>query len=397
MDSMNDKLRRELGEGPLARNGFNDQLRRRIMEGLDEKPSKGRRGGVLRAGMLGLFSVLVACMVLTIVHLQENQMKSVSQDNASMEAAAPAMNDRLNVTIASEDMAMGRESAVLIGLRNDSQSAEPYRTKLLVNRLNTTSKVAEGSGILLPHKMDFWRLTQLRVDEGKQIREGFVLMNETRMGREEHEAMLEAALRGENLIPKDSITFVGNQYVSFEGHTSGGLHISMHAIPSLVNNDYEGIPALLIGQNGVKRIVAELPEPYVGGPDLSKGVFEHWGLQRQSGRWVAVVPNVKGEGLLPLPLDVDASLTAYDELTVSWNTIRALQPAANDAFMSPAGDRLFILTDRRIFAYRMNGEEVKERLYEEELIPGDQVVMIQWALDSYVERWEREAGEMLGE
>jgi len=136
-----DKLKRELARGPLKKSGFDDRLRRRIEERLDEGPSR-RPFRLHRLAGAGLtLCVMIAAAVL-LVRLHPMYTEEAQQAAETVAQETPA--DTAAVEDAEETH---RRSVLLLGLRRDGADGEPsaYRT-LLVSGGTDPSDLVGGGG-----------------------------------------------------------------------------------------------------------------------------------------------------------------------------------------------------------------------------------------------------------
>ena len=80
----------------------------------------------------------------------------------------------------------------------------------------------------------------------------------------------------------------------------------------------------------------------------------------------------------------------YDELSVSWSSIKANIPEAIDAFTAPNNDMALIVTKNQIYVYaivnsKLGDKPIKKISIEE----GETVVMAEWATADFVSKWEK--------
>ena len=81
----------------------------------------------------------------------------------------------------------------------------------------------------------------------------------------------------------------------------------------------------------------------------------------------------------------------YDNLNISWTAIKDRLPEALDAYTSPDGQLAVILTESKLYIYRIEKGSLDNNPIEKiSLNDGDQVIMAEWATDSYVKTWEND-------
>jgi hypothetical protein len=80
---------------------------------------------------------------------------------------------------------------------------------------------------------------------------------------------------------------------------------------------------------------------------------------------------------------------SFDILCVLWNAIKDRVPDAVDAYTSPNKDMAVILSSSKLFIYSIkNGELGKKPLAKLKLAQGDSVIMAEWGMGWYVDKWE---------
>lgn len=121
--------------------------------------------------------------------------------------------------------------------------------------------------------------------------------------------------------------------------------------------------------------------------------IDDWFVARDRGRWRAFAyDHVYGsecdfESGIDLPLP--SSFTGHDSLRPSWRAISLAVPAATDAFASPSGDLVVVVSPDSLSAFESDGVRLGRRLLAIPL-SHERVVMAQWAVGRHVVRWDRE-------
>jgi hypothetical protein len=206
------------------------------------------------------------------------------------------------------------------------------------------------------------------------------------------------------------IQFVGNDYVCIESSGSGKYR---QGSGSWVVNELKTLPvdslsnrkgikiSDLAGENGkiaLESALADMPGmPDVGGRAawVEDGLEESFSLYRKTGHWFFKGRMRIKESSTPAFLDYRINLipppemVAYDVLQLPWTAIKDRVPEAVDAFTSPNRDIAVIVTKSSLLIYGINGMAMSEKpLAKIALKEGDSVIMAEWALGRYVEKWE---------
>lgn len=389
---MDDKeLRERLAQGPLARNGFDEALRRRIQEEIDHPRRRTRRLWAPLARLGGACAVLFAVLAGAWIWQAQSNGDSMGE-SMKVENAQDAS------TSASADTALTTEpprSAMLIGLRKDAPSGltSTYRTVLVTPEDRELRVNASLEGIYMPYKMKFYRLDAASDSLGK----GDQTIVSVPAGE-----VLPATIATEPVYrTNEKLLFAGNKYVSLlqtktdadTGETTSRVWVK----------DIEQL-APTFRESAVKS--RDEPHYELTQLVLASSLYTNeWTIARQTGQWVIKVPGTAespeqlldrisiSTGIGPkLPTDV----ASYDKLWLSWEDIRAKEPAAIDAYTSPTEDLLAVQTADAITiaAYRMKEEDMKPLTIK--LEDGESIVMVQWAQDGYVNNWKTMLGQWIG-
>ncbi|NEN80727.1 hypothetical protein [Paenibacillus elgii] len=422
MDPMDNELKKELARGPFSQNGFNDSLRKRIEERIDNHAAvrRPRRWSAWSAGVSAvLASALVFLFVTDSRPLPLVQQEAAEKPEMQQPAAtAPAPHG--------PDWEASVRSALLIGLRSDAPAAEnpqapsTYRTVLIAPDRNRLQKTAEGEGILMPYKLDFWKIENEPKANGAQ--ETYTLTAHVASAKPKTSGSAERGKLAQTVVRAEKLMFAGNRYVAVAQTTAG----KNGAAPSPAQQDYVWVKELEQLASGQKT-AAPLSEPHVtlhsvfaaaavpvlkelkpaqpvgsgraktAAADLSG---ESWTIARKQGKWTAQLAsydspaNGAAEGpayrLQEVPLALPQSVVSHDELAVPWRDIVRVQPGAVDAFSSPNRDMVAVVTEQNIIIYPYADQWIPIPLMTLPLQPKESVVMIQWAMGSYVELWKRQ-------
>lgn len=425
---MDIELKKKLAEGPLTGEGFTGSLRQRIEARIDEERFRPKPW----KPWLGVACALLAVMVM-LLFVDGQRLISLLRINQ------PMYDEHSQHTTAHEPVKESWEtsirSALLLGLRTDlpaagsKQEYSTYRTVLIAPEHNRLQKTAEGEGILMPYKLDFWKLGSQRVmDEEK---EAWTLTASKAAGHpkfEDERASAEFSAKPIKLSEK--LLFAGNRYITVAQTVqtqdpASGKAIKyeyvwvkelMHIAPTKKAISLTPLKEPHVSLRGLLAVYAEptlqelkptLPaQP--GESDTAVGAAdplgESWSIVRKQGQWIAQLADYGsaenlngtiGYRLRDVPIELPTSVVAHDKLAVSWNEIKRLQPSAIDVFSSPKHDFVAVVTDRSIIIYPYIEQMIPSQLMTIPLQPNESVVMAQWATDQYVESWKRQAEAFL--
>lgn len=394
---MDDKeLFEQLERGPLARNGFDERLRGRILEEI-ERPGKRRKPRIVPLARIGAACAMAFAVLVGVWIWQSNDGNAgMGMEDKKMQSASPSPSAAIEMTTEPP------RSVMLIGLRKDvpeGQTGGPsstYRSILVAPEAGQLTVDASLEGIYMPYKQKFYRLDAVEDTLGK----GTQTIASVPAGQAKPRGFaVDSAYR-----TNEKILFAGNRYVSLlqtktaadTGETTS--HVWVKDITQLE-------PALR------ETSAAAGEEPHYPLSQLVTAAgdsADEWAIAREAGEWVGKVPAASANALNAaaalasiaetkaiaeqLPPDV----ASYDTLWLNWDDILAREPAAIDAFTSPTQDILAVRTDNaiRVSAYRMKETDMKPLSIP--LENGESVVMVQWAQDNYVDTWKTMLRQWIG-
>ncbi|MEF3303051.1 hypothetical protein [Paenibacillus sp. GYB003] len=386
------ELDRELSSAPLKRRGFTDELRKRIEERADMQ-TKCARPWLHVAGSFLSVSVVIAAFAAFLFVGDEASKTALPEEKLE-----PANQLAQPLAFADEGDQQSFTSGLLIGLRTDDKETS-YRTLYIAPRKERPALVAQGSGILVPYKRDFWKIEPLHYETVTDRYEFFV----------SHPAAQRAAEArtigpglfkdnpNEKVIHAEKILFAANEYVSI-GETSevlagNGSSAKTRAWTTTIPNlAAKRRPVTLNEALGTKL----LPSEY-GSSD--------WFVARSEGRWVAMAAEAGAVRAAPaagleesyrrLDVQLPKSVINHDEPCCTWSDIGTRFPGATDTFSSPDKDMTVVSTDGLLLVFGSPGRLTGEPALTIKLKSKETVVMAQWATDHYVEEWAQKTAELL--
>jgi hypothetical protein len=373
-DFYDQQLKEQLSRGPFPRGGFDDRLRNKIMERIDQDNGRpaGSRKAFLRAAARAAtaFAAFVLLVGLGMWIWQDRSEHSPVQEALAPSPAAEAPMFEPKIAFNS-----AQRYALLIGLRTDRQedsalTTSRYRTVLVAPDENPAALrlVTDNPGLYMPYGQNFWLIDAVSSADGRQRLQAVQATNR-RSPSPDHLVTIPDYLLSERLL------YAGNRYVSVQSTVT----------------DPQGAVFSNMWVKHIEQINAPRQDPatephaalqdVVKSPDSSVPRQEQWSIARAQGKWVAESP--QGDAI---NVNLPDTVIQNDNLLMSWEEIRRIEPGARDAFTY--GNMLGVVTDRdiRVHAIR-NGASVSASPVTIPLAEGESLVMVQWAQDPYVDRW----------
>lgn len=369
-DAAGKELKEQLSQGPFPRGGFDDRLRRRILDRIDEKGGRSGRSRrfVWRSSAAALAAFAVALLGLGAwlwngLPGGHNEQALSEPTPAAFAASPPAAATAVRPT----------RYAVLIGLRADTSAGSiptgEYRTVLIAPRQEPgkLGLAADIPGLYMPYGQNFWRISAVSLAGGRQALRAVQVT-----GRKNGSAVPAVTIPDDLL--SERVLYAGNEYLSIQSTIKDGQGATLenHWVKSIVQ------------LNAVRKTAAS--EPHVALRELADNSDpalrkqEQWSIVRIPGKWV---PQTGAGDVLSLALP--ERVIQNDRLTLSWEQIGRIEPGARDAFTY--GDLLGVVASGEIRVRAVSGGVSASDPVRVPLKKGESLVMIQWAQDNYVDRW----------
>ncbi|MBJ6360692.1 hypothetical protein ACFOQM_05150 [Paenibacillus sp. GCM10012307] len=399
---------------PFRKNGFDKALQDRILRQaflLDQEDAvhrSRRKLGIALTGGMAIAMMFAAFFILQLPSANK-QLQSIPTEKTGSQGAAGAMNslaDSYNATF---------KSALLIGLRtdhggdNEHYPYSEYRTVLVAPDSGQLHQITSGDGILMPYKMGFKEIaTKSKTHSGKEVQvlsvsQASVQKKKTAEPSADQKKTVfpskvtESPYSGDTLT-SEKLTFAGNRYIAVEQQVTGEL--STKGARSYVWVKH--IEQLDADRSLDFSANTELHVPLSDFlPNTSnQGGLDNdlqWTVERKPGRWTAQFPEQSNlNAKIPvLPATMPKELISFDQLSTPWEEIWQRQPQAMDAYSSPAGETVAVVTGQKISFYLNTNSLAPQPALELPLKQGELIVMMQWATESYVERWKHEVADLL--
>ncbi|XEC94908.1 hypothetical protein AB6A23_27155 [Paenibacillus tarimensis] len=443
MDQSDNDLLQDLKNEPFVRNGFNHRLQQKILDKADHiERSKPRKPHL--AWMGSVFAVALTCMILLLYGLNGNGSHDALDANqlASPSSHPSAYEGFHNGTNAGIEF----QSAVLVGLRTDypaeadKAAYSEYRTVLVAPEDGELVQAAEGQGILMPYKMDFWMIepkTRTKKNKEVQILSASLASppeDATPSGKntaEESASVPElvkiASDRSEtekapNPEVPDAVDSLGSMSLDYEKLLFAGNRNIAVQQEVTSDSEYGASPLTFMWVKHIEqlRMARQDPfnpktEPHVAiqgaiptwSADTENGLYRsyynNWTIVRKPGRWVAqeavqspLSSSMRHYTLRDVLVKLPEEVASFDKLSVSWEEIWRREPEALDAFSSPKSEMVAIVTGETISFYLNGGGLAAEPALQIMLQPAETIVMMQWATHNYVDRWKRQVRQLIG-
>jgi hypothetical protein len=406
----------KLSSDPLHNKGFTDELQRKIEHSVDRQSRTRHR----LKPILFIAGVSAAAVVLILFPWQmlQPQSKALFVETASLQQDGQA-------DIASPPPI---STALLIGLRTDHNENDPsrvlssiqystYRTMLIAPLRGQLKKTAEGKGILMPYKQEFWKIDSLTQ---KTAQDEYHYLSAHLAGQPAKTESFPDNPK-EEIHHTETLVYAGNKYLSVaetEDTWAGNAPIRndriwVRTLPqlkegrslnfasnkedsrhiSLVDVFGSSINGILDDLSG-KRRLTDMPTEITG---------QSWTIVRTPGRWVPRVAETyvpedsrpETYTLHDFPKALPEKVIAHDALCCAWTDIQSYYPKATDALSSPMNDMIVIFEAGKLKFYPYGQAPDGDPLLTIDLFPGEQLVMAQWATDHYVQEWIEKVNKYL--
>jgi hypothetical protein len=398
----------KLSSDPLHKKGFNDELQRKIEQAVDHESRVRHR---MKPAFL-ITATAVASIALIFFPWNLLQPKS----KASI-AETALMAEGTEATISSPPPI---SSALLIGFRTDHEDKDPsrvlttiqyssYRTMLIAPQRGELQKTAEGSGILMPYKRDFWKIDSL-THKTKQDEYHYLSAH---LAEQPVKAESFADNPQEEIHHVETLVFAGNQYLSVaesEEAWTGNAPIRndriwVRTLPQLTQKrsldfaanklDNRHVSLSDVFGTGLTGILDDLASHRKLQVMKTQITGDSWTISREAGRWVPRVAETNvPKASLPdsytlhnFPKALPQKVVSHDNLCCSWPKIQSNWPGATDALSSPMNDIVAIFEEGKLKFFPYGQASGGKPLLTIDLLPGEQLVMAQWATDHYVQEW----------
>ncbi len=302
-------------------------------------------------------------------------------------------------------------SGVLLGLghpeedNNDVKNQnKTYRTLWIYVKNKKLYPVMEKRDLFIPRKSGFWVLgIDRKTDEHYMQDYLYAYSLEKSVEKEDMYKKikeLDKNYKGLNKNIFRNILFVGNDYVIVESYDLSKKPGKIQVLPidNLIN---KGVKISDIAGEEGKEVFMSSAQSYLSRLNkretkrLKLPEEDSFKLARRNGHWIMqgriyhrIPMNEDGYFTFNINMIPPGKLVQYDELQISWGAVKERVPEAIDAYTSPNKDIAVIITSDLIYVYTLERGKLSDKYLKKiKLKPSESIVMAEWAVGSYVERW----------
>lgn len=293
-------------------------------------------------------------------------------------------------------------SGLLLGIRScrklpgSSEKVWDYSTLWISSEDGKIKPILEADGLFVPRKSGFWKI-------GVRYDYPFGWLFAYPAGREEQKNDFIPPAADSKSVR--TILYVGNDYISTECTVFSGNSPSKSIYQVIPIDNAENPKAVKIsdisgpaGRRALMDGASDAVIPDVDGKNnYEKYNEENFALTRRNGHWIMKGRLNCADDNSDAYIDYNikaippSTLVVYDNLAISWNEIKLRVPDALDAYTSPEKDFAVIITGNSILCYSINNGSLGDKpLRKIKLKDRDNVVMAEWALGRYTEKWDKE-------
>jgi hypothetical protein len=388
---MDDKeLFEQLARGPLARNGFDESLRRKINERLDNPKRRINRFWFLRWNRASMALLLLIVVVVGLWSWRNFDMTGSRNQKSAIDKASMQ-------TKPASDLGNGNvkpHSAVVIGLREDvpGSPSSTYRTILVAPQENQLAVIGSGPGIWMPYKTKFWKIDAVPDPLGKGLQ---TLEASPADSKTQDSIPVE---KSNPLRRTEKLLYAGHIFVSILQTTNVNQEgVAVDQSQAWVSEVANLNPSVRVKSiNALEDGHLPLAKALVTGPATVD--IDQWAIARDSAAWVvkkqigsSIVASASEIGDWPtVSAQLSTDVVRDDPLALSWEDIKSLVPTATDAFTSQAKDVVAIVSPGSIELYPYRIAKADMKPLSVSIHSNESVVMVQWATEQkYIDNWIR--------
>ncbi|WP_409069236.1 hypothetical protein ACFLKB_05450 [Clostridium sp. FAM 1755] len=299
-------------------------------------------------------------------------------------------------------------TGILIGLKSSKEdnideykNEKRYRTIFISSRNKSLKNVIETENLFIPRKNGFCEVGVNRVNYQNNIQDSIFANSLYNNYPTKYNLIEEKDIKNTSIY-KD-ILFVSNDYISIEYNSIyKNEPMNLHKVQMLPIDNVNAKTGVNIGdiiEKDGEKILASSLESYIKSKDKNplnevektcrKDSFF---LSRRNGHWILRGrlngTEDKEEYInFNINTEIPKKILNYDNLQLSWNSIKSKVPNALDAYTSPNKDIAIITTEKELYVYTIeNGKLSNKAIYEMDL-DKETVVMAEWATADYVKKW----------
>lgn len=316
----------------------------------------------------------------------------------------------LALSVAATSLSAQQKTGLLLTTAAASSDAQQPFHAYWITRDGTQVNIAEGMRLLIHRKTGWWEvgLTELKhVNSSARSQSIWAAP----LGSERPRVHV-IPVSDDDPCPDDintySLSWAGDDYATLQhgyvstcgGTSRSGEESFVVRLDDLRRLDQEQRPRLpladIVGSEAEQamQLGAQAEEIRSDESDSNSGpvvpLDEFWIVLRSKGhsRLLGTSPVVRGRGgnTYDIPYDPPSSLIGDDKLMVHWDAVLDQQPDALDAYTSPDGALLAIVSPRYLSLYELKEQQIGARVARIQ-VESSAVVSAQWATAADVDRW----------
>ena len=341
-------------------------------------------------------------------------LKKISDETDNYYAGGQRNSHNKDETAEKQDNLL--RTGVLIGLRSTVPSTSEqdifserssYRTIWVSSHNKNIQSTLEAPDLFIPRRSGFWTLSVKTRKIKDYLQDNIVLDSIVPRGPVLGKELDEQSTLIKGNIKKD-ILFVSDDYISIEYFWTMGsvTERNYRVLPLDDANSLSGVLVSDIAREDMKDIFITSAQAHLVShgikasqdlKDIAMVSEDNFTLERRNGNWTLKGRLDLGDRYeeFPIGLSPVGKFVNYDELHVTWDSIKERVPMALDAYTSPNKDLLIVITGNFLMIYTLENGEISEKPIKKiDIKKGESVIMVEWATGDYVARWEKSFNQL---